>query len=164
MAPRTKTTKPKTEPKPRGRPSSYTPEIGARICEEIAQGAALYRLCQQPDMPSERAVYQWLEANPDFTQEYARARERQQDRCVDEIIEIADIEEDPQRARVRIDARKWRASKLAPKKYGDKVDLSHGIQPGDPLLDLLKGVQGTAFKPVAVIQPDDDSELDEGNG
>lgn len=158
MAARAKTTKTKSEPKPRGRPSSYTPEIADQICEEIAKGAALYKLCEQPDMPSERAVYQWLEKNSDFAQKYARARERQQDRCVDEIIEIADKCKDPHKARLQVDARKWRASKLAPKKYGDQIDVNHGIQPGDPLLELLTSVQGTSFKPVAQVDPDEDDD------
>lgn len=110
-----------------GRPSEYSDEIAEAICEAIAQGAALYRLCEREDMPAERTVYQWLEAREDFAQRYARARARQQDREVDHIVEIADTEEDPQKARVRIDARKWRASKLAPKKYGDRVELGGGL-------------------------------------
>ena len=111
------------------RHTDYSDEIADRLCEEIAAGAALYRLCaENDDLPAERTVYQWLEANASFAQKYTRARERQQDREVDRIVEIADTEEDPQRARVRIDARKWRASKLAPKKYGDKLDLEHSGQ------------------------------------
>jgi hypothetical protein len=47
--------------------------------------------------------------------QYARAREEQAETLVGEIIEIADLEPDTNRARVRIDARKWYASKVLPK-------------------------------------------------
>jgi hypothetical protein len=108
----------------RGRPTEYDEAIADKLCEAIIEGAALYRVCEKPGFPGERTVYQWLEKHPEFAQQYARARELQQDRAADEIIEIADNELDPNKARIRVDARKWRASKLAPKKYGDRVDMN----------------------------------------
>jgi hypothetical protein len=108
----------------RGRPTEYDEAIAGKICDAIIEGAALYKVCEKPDFPGERTVYQWLEKHPEFAQQYARARELQQDRAADEIIEIADNEPDPNKARIRVDARKWRASKLAPKKYGDRVDMN----------------------------------------
>jgi len=85
-------------------------------------GGALYKLCEErEDFPAERTVYQWLAAHEEFAQSYARAREVQQDRAVDEMVQIADTASDPAKARVQVEARKWRASKLAPKKYGDKI-------------------------------------------
>jgi hypothetical protein len=50
-----------------------------------------------------------------------RAREERADLVADEIITIADTETDPQKARNRIDARKWWAARVNPKKYGDKL-------------------------------------------
>jgi len=108
-----------------GRPSIYTDEMADRICDAIIEGGALYKICQQEGFPSERSVYQWLERNPEFSQKYTRARELQQDREADNIVVIADEAEDANLARLQIDARKWRASKLAPKKYGDRLDLNH---------------------------------------
>lgn len=128
-----------------GRPSGYSEEIADHICEQIAQGNALHILCSCDGMPAERTVYQWLEKNPEFAQKYARARERQQDRSVDEIVEIADKCIDPNKARVQIDARKWRASKLAPKKYGDKLELSGNSE--NPLAVMLQTVQGGSLEP-----------------
>lgn len=109
-----------------GRPSEYSQEIADRICEEIIGGAALYKICERDGFPGERTVYQWLDRFPDFAQQYARARELQQDREADHMVVIADETKDPNKARLQIDARKWRASKLAPKKYGDKLDLNVG--------------------------------------
>lgn len=73
-------------------------------------------------------MLRWLhdEDRQDFRDQYARAREDQADTYADQMVEIADTEDDPQRARVRIDARKWVSSKLRPKRYGDRLDLNHG--------------------------------------
>jgi hypothetical protein len=124
------------------RQTDYDEEIADRLCEEIAAGAALYRLCaESEELPAERTVYQWLQANPAFAQKYARARERQQDREADRIVEIADSAEDANLARLQIDARKWRASKLAPKKYGDRVQAELSGPDGGPIrtqVDLSK--------------------------
>lgn len=54
---------------------------------------------------------------------YVAARELQAEHFVDEVIEIADTDDNPAHARVRIDARKWAVVKLAPKKYGDKSEI-----------------------------------------
>jgi hypothetical protein len=127
-----------------GRPSIFTEEIAAKICEEIATSSkSLKTICSAEDMPSVRTVLSWLsdadkeEPKPElreFLHQYARAREAQADFLADEIIEISEhTEEDHtaftginviQRDKLRIEARKWVASKLKPKKYGDKLDLN----------------------------------------
>ena len=65
-----------------------------------------------------------------------RAREKQADFYADEIITIADTEPDAAIARVRIDARKWTASKLRPKVYGDRV--KHSGDPDNPLHTVIE--------------------------
>lgn len=104
-----------------GRPSGYTDAIATEICDRIANGEALHKICQLDDMPSTSMVSRWLDDREDFREKYARAREKQADRFAAEIVTIADEAEDANIARLRVDARKWAASKLAPKKYGDKV-------------------------------------------
>lgn len=77
-------------------------------------------------MPSRAAVNKWLIEHQEFTDQYVRAREAQAEVYADEIVELADdISRDSlkdsgaiERAKVQIDARKWVASKLLPKKYG----------------------------------------------
>lgn len=78
----------------------------------------------------------------------------------EEILEIADDAagdydaegrfrpENVQRARLRIDARKWILSKLAPHRYGDRVSLNHGGQEENPIRALVMAVQGTSIRPV----------------
>ena len=104
-------------------------------------------------MPSTSVVYRWLsdDEHKEFRDNYAQAREQQADLLADEIIEIADdssgdvIEvngkvvmdhEFAARSRLRVDARKWKASKLAPKKYGDKIELG-----GEIKIETITGMQ-----------------------
>ena len=102
------------------------PELTDLICELIAVGWGLQQvLDSSPDFPKAATFYKWLDSYPDVVEKYARARDRQQDYEADNMIAIADGATDPNKARIQIDARKWRASKLAPKKYGDKLDLNH---------------------------------------
>ena len=103
------------------RPSSYTAEIADILCERIAKGEALHRICDEQGMPSTSMVYRWLDAHEDFRDKYARAREMQADLMAAQTVTIADEAQDANLARLRVDARKWYASKLQPKKYGDRL-------------------------------------------
>ena len=88
-------------------------------------------------MPGVSTVYRWLSLHDEFRDKYARARDDQADTLADEIIAIADEQHevvsetgkvfDPEvnRDKLRVDARKWIASKLKPKKYGDKTEVEH---------------------------------------
>jgi len=112
-----------------GRPSSYTTETAEKICEAIAAGGHLHIICQKEDWaPHERTVHRWLQDREDFRQIYAHARERQQEVFAAEVVLIADTEPDPARARNRMDARKWHASKVAPKKWGDRVEIEAKVE------------------------------------
>lgn len=110
----------------------WTPEVEAEILNRIMSGDALCFICgddRDDFLPSETTAYKYLAQNAEFAERYARAREVQAHREADEIREIADAAtvEDYNVARLRIDARKWRASKLAPKKYGDKLDVDANV-------------------------------------
>ena len=127
-----------------GRPSSYTQETADTICERIALGESLRSICAQDDMPDQTTVFRWLRSNEDFRQQYARAREDQADALFDECLDIADDKsrdvrktedgaelcntEFVQRAKLRIDTRKWMAGKLRPKVYGDRQILDANIK------------------------------------
>ena len=110
-----------------GRPSKYSDEMAENICEKIANGRSLRSICAEDGMPTTSTVCKWLIENKEFSEQYARARTRQADYFFEEIVEIADsVEADSaavMKARLQVDARKWAASKIAPKKYGDKTEL-----------------------------------------
>lgn len=104
------------------RPSDYTPELGDLICDGISRKTPLARLCDEDDsLPSPRTVYRWLRTNREFCQNYTRAKEDQADYLVEEALTIADNAEiEPADKRIRVDTRKWIASRFNAKKYGDK--------------------------------------------
>lgn len=110
-----------------GRPTDYTKDMADEICEKISGGLSLRAICAEAGMPARGTVYRWLIENADFQDQYARAREKQADYFAEEIIEIADSAEAESaavsKAKLQIDARKWAASKIAPKKYGDKQEI-----------------------------------------
>ena len=117
-----------------GRPSIYSDELATTICRRLAEGESLRRICDDEDMPCKSSVLGWLleEKHDGFLDQYARAREMQAEIFFEEAIEIADgggkdgaAGDDDNvkvaRDRVRVDIRKWAMSKMAPKKYGDKI-------------------------------------------
>ena len=96
------------------------------VCARIAGGKSLRAICEDDDLPTPQGVRKWLNADKEgeLVAQYARAREEQADFYADEIIDIAnDTAILPEDRRIMIDARKWVASKLKPKKYGDKLAL-----------------------------------------
>lgn len=128
--------------KPGKPPLVYDPKVGDEICERLTNGESLRRISADSHIPAASTIFKWLIANEGFAEQYARAREAQADTLADEIIDIADDtthdtrkgkdgEEIPNnewitRSRLRVDARRWVAAKLKPKKYGDKLDLTSG--------------------------------------
>lgn len=126
------------------RPCEFTQELADRMCEQLADGKSLRKVCEAEEMPCKATVFKWLREIPGFSDQYARAKEEAADSFVDDLGDIADDgrndwmkDNDPdnpgykangeniQRARLRVDTRKWIASKLKAKKYGDKVEHEH---------------------------------------
>jgi hypothetical protein len=126
-----------------GRPPIYTEEIGNAICEWIADGKSLLQWCKLNDYRYGTVMAE-LSRNKLFADNYAHARADQAHKLAEEIIQIADdgendtyIDDDGKvrtdhdainRSRLRVDARKWYAGKLLPKKYGEKLELAGGLE------------------------------------
>lgn len=127
------------------RPSLFTPEIAEKICDLIATTPrGLEHICRNNEgLPSRSTVLRWLASNTEFCASYLRARECQADLIFEDCLEIADtqvigekVTTSPQgdtivtadmieHRKLRIDTRMRMAGKLAPKKYGDKIDVDH---------------------------------------
>ena len=108
------------------RHSDYSEEIADKICERLANGDSLVKICQSDEMPHRSTVNRWMAERADFATRCARTREGPQaDYVFDDLSRIEDAVEsgglDPNAARVLISSKQWRAAKLAPKKYGDKL-------------------------------------------
>lgn len=145
MAAKVKAGAKKAAKRPKGRPNTYTLATAKQICEQIANSSTpLQMICDNNTLfPSRGTVYDWLLKHKEFSDMYARAKRLQADFMAEEIIRIADDgsgDEVPapeiaegatrlnpeyvQRSKLRIEARKWYASKLASDKYGDKLDVT----------------------------------------
>jgi hypothetical protein len=116
-------------PRRMGRPETYTPELGRLACDKMVEFGSLTAACRAcEELPDPHTVFAWACRHAEFDAELTRAWERLGFKWADQIIEIADDERlEPNDRRVKIDARKWVLSKLAAKRFGDKLELR-----GDP--------------------------------
>lgn len=153
----------------RGRPSDFTQKLADDICDRIAcTNRGLDWICSQDDtFPHPSTIHRWTAERPDFRESYLRARERQADLIFDECLEIADdssgdvteVERDDgttyeqynservARSKLRVDTRMRMAGKLAPKKYGDKLNVDHAGEVGI-VVEVVRFGQGAPTKPV----------------
>lgn len=147
------------------RPSKFNDKLAADICAQLAEGNSLRSICEAKDMPTARTVHYWLHENAEFLQQYREAREIQADNEFDEIRDIADMAtpENVSVAKLRVDARKWRASKLKPGTYGDKITQEHVGKDGGAIetkdVSLTETARRMAFIFAKAMQdePDDDA-------
>lgn len=144
-------------PKQPSPPVRYTRDVVLTVCERLSNGESMRAISLGDDMPSTTSWYRWCAGTDiDKTEsawlrdQYARARELQADCYAAKALEVAmtpmpgettktvvdgeDLKvettsgDNVPRARLAYDALRWHASKLAPKKYGDKIEHSG---PGD---------------------------------
>lgn len=108
-----------------GRPSTFTDELAAEICERIAMDESLVKICESENMPSTNTVYRWLHEKPEFRDNYVRARGDQAHTVADQAKKVRDdllaglI--DHQTANALLNFIKWETGKRNPKTYGDKI-------------------------------------------
>lgn len=140
-----------------GRQTIYNRDTADAILLRLQSGEALAQICRDKDMPVRSTVSLWRQQDIDgFADRYARAREEQAHVLAEQLLEVADDgsndwmkANDPnnpgylangehiQRSRLRYDARKWLASKLLSKVYGDKVTQEVSGADGAPLFPAL---------------------------
>lgn len=129
---------------------TYTPEQiaahKATVLDRLIGGESVRTICSTDSMPDAATIFRWLAQDKEFCEQYARAREAQADALFDEILDIADDGSNDwmerknadgqnigwqengealRRSALRVDARKWMAARLQPKKYGDKITQEH---------------------------------------
>jgi hypothetical protein len=143
------------DPKKKDPPSLYSEALAEAICDRLADGESLNRICKAAGMPSERTVRTWARTpEHPFPPKYARAREIGYLKLADELLEIADDGtndwmrrtgkdgedlgwavngEHIARSRLRVDTRKWLLSKCLPKIFGDRITAEHTGPNGSPV-------------------------------
>jgi len=132
-----------------GRPSTYTQELSDLICERLAAGESMRSVSRDPEMPAMSTLFKWIRELPQFSEQYDKAKVESADALVEDMLDIADNQvEQPvlkdgepimvdgkpvmmkdavgvAHAKLRVDTRKWAASKLKPKKYGERSTTVH---------------------------------------
>lgn len=110
--------------------SKKTPELIAEILSEFENSSSMAtrEACKKHGISL--AIWnRWLNDDEELVERYARAREAQTELMVNEMVSISDDPDlDANSKRVMIDTRKWIASKLKPKKYGDRLDVNQNIK------------------------------------
>lgn len=132
---------PANPPKKIGRPTVYSEDVALRICMAIAvEDLSLRDICKQEGIPALSTIMEWaMDAEHPFAEQYARARKMQAELRVDELdvlaksalglLKLTPTGEcvDPGAVaaiKLLIDTRKWSASKVLPKVYGDKLEVT----------------------------------------
>ena len=121
-------------PKKRGAPRfEFRQSIADRICREVSLGKSLRRVLKAKGLPKMTTVMKWLQERPEFAHQYARARERGMELHIDGILDLADTANasNAHAVRLKVDVRKWLASKLLPKVYGDRFGLDVEVSDRD---------------------------------
>lgn len=137
-----------------GRTTTYTEEVALIICSRMADGASLRSICRDESMPALSTVFLWLTQQPTFSEQYTKAMSARADAMFEDMLDIADDSksdytvngdgeerfnsEHVNRARLRIDTRKWMIGRMSPKKYGDKVNPVSDIDLEIKKLELEK--------------------------
>ncbi len=142
-----------------GRPTDYSPELVAEMCERIAQGESVRSLTSDDRMPAMATFFRWLHEKEEFKEQYAIAKELGAEALFADIIGIADDgtndwmeQQDSEgnvtgyrlngeavaRSRLRVDTRKWYLSKVLPKVYGDKQQIEQTVNFNNMSDDELK--------------------------
>lgn len=125
-----------------GRPTLRTPYVEAEILRRISEGASLRTVCRDETMPSRALVNEWLAAGGPFVDQYARAVSERIEVLAEEVLEIPDdvASKDANAiaaARLRVDARKWFLSKVAPRKYGERSAVEVSGPNGAPVAQTV---------------------------
>jgi hypothetical protein len=104
----------------RAAPVALTEPVFREICDRLSKGEFLTAICRDAHMPCRQHVHDRLRAESDLAVRYREARAMQAEHLFEEILSIADEDENPVRARLRIEVRKWLVARLAPDRFGER--------------------------------------------
>lgn len=134
--------KAKKPAKKNGRPSKYTPELAAEICERLSDGEPLRQICRDDHMPAWTAIYAWAAKDKELSERIAQAREQGYDAIAEDLLQIADTpligetetssnngltvtrQDMLGHRKLQIETRLKLLAKWNPKKYGDKTFIA----------------------------------------
>ena len=134
------------------------------VCSWLAKGKSMLWSCKHVGVDP-KTVYKWIRTDPVYATAYQNAKEDAADQLADEIIELSDTALDldengkidsgrVNQLRLQVDARKWVAAKLKPKRYGERLTTEH-TGPGGQSIMVITGVPLTldTAPPLAIAAP-----------
>jgi hypothetical protein len=144
------------------RPVAFTEELFIKLLDRLAQGETLVAICADQTMPTRQSLFQKLYKDENARELYYAAREMQMEAMAEEILELSDNNSDDwstddrgrrvanndvlQRARLKVDTRKFIMAKMAPRRFGEKNFTEVSGDPNKPLtLTVVTGVPRGAF-------------------
>ena len=152
--------------KPRNGNSKYTDQKAVKICEAVRSGSSLVEAAKRVNV-NVLTAYRWMDAEPNFRNDYARAREERGEHYGRKVSELAEQTElghiDPQAARVAMDGYKWTAARMAPKQWGDRKEVNLGGQSDNPV-KLESSGELTGLSDAALAQMRKILESESGDG
>jgi hypothetical protein len=125
--------------------------ISQAVLDGMRSGLSAFKACQAAGVP-QSTFSRWVDEDAILAENYTRAREDLIERMAQEVIELSDSDVGflpdgkkdwaaVQKHKLQVDTRKWLLSKLAPKKYGDKIEVS-----GDPTNPLVQRIERVIVK------------------
>ena len=126
-------------------------EICAKVLEGMRGGMSAFKATAAAGV-SNSTFATWVTEDAELAENYARAREDMIERMAQEVLDLSDKEvpetgdgrkdwQAIQKHKLQVDTRKWLLSKLAPRKYGEKLEVS-----GDPANPLVQRIERVVVK------------------
>jgi hypothetical protein len=126
-------------------------QISALVLKGMRNGLSALKACEAAGV-HQSTFNTWLNDDDALAVDYARAREDLIERMAQEVLELSDSDVGllpdgkkdwaaVQKHKLQVDTRKWLLSKLAPKKFGDKIEVS-----GDPANPLVQRIERVVVK------------------
>lgn len=168
--------KPKRKIRPHIRPTARklrSKENADKICAMIEEGKTLAEIAIALGCVAS-SITDWIRddasnGGAEIAARYARAVEIRAEIMADGLLEIADDERFMQypalaaamvtKQRLAVDTRKWLLSKMLPRKYGDRIEVS-----GDPAAPIVTRIELVAVAPRQLEPPTIDGKTDENDG
>lgn len=136
----------------------YGPEIFREIIKELAEtGKSIKSICESdPRFPTDRTFWGRIAEDKELFQYYVRAQEISQEIEDQALGDIADRilsgTLDPQAGRAAADILKWRMSKKAAKRFGDRLEIESKTE-DTFTVQLIDYTGGKSSKTITIAEP-----------
>lgn len=128
-------------------------DVKTEIIRRMSGGESLRAICRDEGMPAHSTVLDWVNADAAFADQYARARDERADVYFDRLDEVSEAAENAPDAvkvaglRLKADNIKWQLARMAPKRYGDKLELGGALDLNSKIERITRRVVDTKPQP-----------------